>query len=265
MVATMEHPELPESIEVLPGTDVEGEWERFEVFEALHHGMRVCNPMSGADVTAIVERVEPRAGESVLDIACGHGELLIQLAERAPIRGTGVDLSPWVLVRAQREAAGRVPIERIRWVLGNAHELPLDRYDIVTCVGASWIWHGFTGTVAAMADRLHPGGRIAIGDLRLKEDRDLDEVVETYGRVLTADEQASTLADHGFTVIERVDPGVASWNAYQERIADSVAQWRLAHPGDQADRYVSEQERWRRDHDRDMAFLDWSVWIARSR
>lgn len=258
------HPELPAEIEVLPGTDVEGEWERFKVFEALHHGMRICNPMGPADVAQLVDWLDPQPGEAVLDIACGLGELLIRLAERARIRGTGVDLSPWVLVRAHREAALRTPRVSLRWILGNARDLPAERYDIVACIGASWIWHGFAGTVRAMAAGLTPGARIAVGDLRLRPGVDVTHVLETYGRVLTADEQASTLNDLGFDLIHRLDPGPESWNAYQERIEESVAAWRRRHPGEESDGFVAEQERWRRDHERDMAFLEWSVWVARA-
>lgn len=260
----MDHPELPDDVEVLPGTDVEGEWERFRVFEALHHGMRICNPMSHGDVDRVVELLEPAPGESVLDIACGHGELLIRMAELAPVRGVGVDLSPWVLQRARQEAARRIPDGSVRWMLGNAHDLPGERYDIVTCIGASWIWHGFAGTLAAMAERLDAGGRIAIADLRLRNGVDLSEILETYGRVLTAEEQGVALEEHGFEVIERLDPGMESWNAYQQRIAESAADWQLTHPGEEAARFVSEQVRWRRDHERDQQFLTWSVWIARA-
>lgn len=262
-IVAMLHPRLPPDIEVMPGTDVEGEWERFKVFEALHHRMRICNPMSRTDVSQLADLLQPKDGEKVLDIACGHGELLIQLAERAPVHATGVDLSPWVLVRAHAEAAQRVPSARIRWVLGNAQDVPEDRYDIVTCVGASWIWHGFSGTATALVDRLADGGRIGVGDLRLRDGVALDDVVETYGRVLTADEQEAALVDLGLEVLGKLDPGDASWNAYQERIDASARAWRDAHPGEEAERFLAEQARWRVDHDRDMGFLAWTVWIAR--
>lgn len=258
----MDHPSLSDEIEVLPGTDVEGEWERFEVFEALHHRMAICNPMSHVDVDQLIGLVDPQPGESVLDIACGHGELLIRMAEESVIEGTGVDLSPWVLARAHSAAAARVPNASLRWVLGNAHDLSDERHDIVTCIGASWIWHGFAGTVRAMSQRLEPSGRIGVGDLRVKDGVDARSVVESHGVVLTATEQAAILEQEGFEVLDRLDPGEASWNAYQDRISESATAWQELHPGDAADRYLQDQAQWRRDHDRDMAFLTWSVWVA---
>ena len=146
----MAWPLLPPEIRVLPGTDVEGAWDRFEVFEALHHGMRICNPMTGADLDVVLDALAPHPGERWLDVACGHGELLIRGAERAEIAGVGVDLSPWVLVRSLEAALERKVANRLEWRLGDAHDLGKDeRFDIVSCLGASWIWHGFAGTARA--------------------------------------------------------------------------------------------------------------------
>jgi SAM-dependent methyltransferase len=256
-------PALPTEIELLPGTDVDGAWERFEVFEALHHGMRICNPMTGSDLDLVLAALDPQPGETWLDIACGHGELLIRGAEHATIRGVGVDLSPWVLERSLREAESRCVARSLTWVLGDAHALGKDeRFDIVTCLGASWIWHGFAGTAKAQVARARAGSRIAIGDLRLQADADPAEIAETYGTVLTADEQQRILGDLGVSVIERIDAGPVGWDGYQERIMQSAETWVREHPGPKAEEYLEQQHEWRRDHDRDRTFLDWTVWVG---
>lgn len=243
---------------------MEGEWDRFRVFEALHNRMQICNPMMPEDLDRIASALSPQDGDRALDLACGHGELLIRMAERAAIQGLGVDLSPWVLLRAREASRRRVPNARIRWLLGNAHEIEADGYDLVTCLGASWIWHGFSGTVRAMVNQLTVGGRIAVGDLRLRDGVALDEVIEAYGRVLSADEQRAAIENQRLEVVDRLDPGDAAWDAYQRRIEDSVEAWSQRHPGPEADRFSAEQARWRTDHDRDMTFLAWSVWVARA-
>ncbi len=255
------HPVLPDQIEVLPGTDVAGEWDRFRVFEALHHRMSICNPMSSDDLGLLVEILNPAEALTMVDIACGHGEMLIRAAEQGA-SGVGVDLSPWVLVRALDEAGRRVPSSDLRWVLGNARDLPRQSVELASCLGASWIWHGFGGTVDALLSHLTIEGRIAIGDLRLRSGADLDAIVETHGRVLTADEQAEHLRSRGLTILERIEPGKDSWDDYQRRIDVSARAWSELHPGPEAEGYLEEQAAWRRDHDRDMEFLDWTVWIA---
>ncbi len=260
----MAWPHLPPEITVLPGTDVDGAWERFEVFEALHHGMRICNPMTGADLDVVLDALTPQADDTWLDIACGHGELLVRGAERADIRGVGVDLSPWVLVRSIESAAERSASGRLSWRLGDAHDLDKnERFDIVTCLGASWIWHGFAGTARAQVDRAGPGGRLAIGDLRLRSDANAALIAETYGTVLTANDQERILEGLGLSVVERIDAGSSGWDGYQQRIMESAETWAERNPGPKAADYLEQQRQWKRDHDRDREILDWTVWVAK--
>lgn len=87
-------PKLPNDVIVLPGTDIAGEWARFKSSEPLHHSHDICAPMSDEELRRVVERLGVGPGSSVLDIACGHGELLISISEQTSIQGTGVDLSP---------------------------------------------------------------------------------------------------------------------------------------------------------------------------
>jgi SAM-dependent methyltransferase len=205
----------------------------------------------------------PADGERMLDIACGHGELLIRAATHAAIRGVGIDLSPWVIARSSGSAHRTALQGTLEWRLGDAHDLRNDEvFDVVACLGASWIWHGFEGTVRAMVARTRTGGRIAIGDLRLRDDVDAATVTGTYGRVLRVEEQAAMLERNGVTVTGRVDAADAAWDRYQERIAQSVRSWAEAHPGPEADRYVDEADRWRREHETDRQFLRWTVWTG---
>jgi len=260
----MRHPELPPNVVVLPGTDVEGEWERFRVFEALHHGMTICNPMLPADLDALVMQLDPVDGERVLDLACGHGELLMRMAERAQIAGVGVDLSPWVIARAASTAMDRQMQGEVEWRVGEARNAAdAAQWDIVTCLGASWIWHGTEGTVRALARRCRPGARVAMGDLVLREGVDGDEVAATVGRKATGDETAAMFEAAGFEDIAELTLDETGWHAYQERIWESAHEWRRLHPGAEADTFIAEQERWRLDHDRDMELLRWAVWAAR--
>lgn len=262
----MIEPSLPDGVVVLPGTDVAGAWRRFEVFEALHHTMRICNPMTDADLAGVVAMLAPRDGERMLDIACGHGELLIRAAETAAIHGVGIDLSPWAIDRAFRRSSATDLQGILEWRLGDAHRLdPGERHEIVTCLGASWIWHGFRGTTAALVRRTVPGGRIAIGDLRVRDDADPDAVTADHGKVSTVREQAAMLDGLGVDVIGRVDAGPAGWDGYDERTRRSVESWADEHPGPGADEYLAEQARWRDDHRRDREFLEWTVWVGRRR
>jgi len=253
---------LPDVV-VLEGTDVEGAWERFEVFEELHHGMRICNPMLDADLDAVADHLNPAPGDGMLDVACGYGELLIRSAERTPIRGVGLDLSPWILVGAVAEAQRRVPDGDLQWSLGDGKALPPEPWDVLACLGASWIWNGFAGTCRAVAARTRPGASIAIGDLVLKPNADADGFAEDHGKMLSLTEQHVLLRNDGFDHLDRLVVPDTSFEAYDQRVAASAQEWAVLHPGPRAEEYLAEQRRWAEDHRRDRQFLTWVVWLGR--
>ncbi len=261
----MTRPELPATIRVLPGSDVDRAWDVFERYEALHHGMDICNPMAEADVDALVDAIDPRSGLRVIDLACGHGELLLRLAARAAIRGVGVDLSPWALIRAAREATTRRVGDRLQWWLGDAGELAGDgTYDVASALGASWIWDGYAGTARALASIVRRGGTVVVADLYRRAGVAPAEV-EHYGEVPTYDELHGAFDAAGLDVVGDIDTTAESWNDYQRRIAESADAWVAQHPGTAAEEYRNDAATWAAAHPRDPELIGWNVRIGRRR
>ena len=261
----MIHPDLPPEIVVLPGTDVEGAWERFHPFEALHHLHEICNPMRRSELSSVIDALGPAGGSEVVDVACGHGDLLIDMAARHSILGVGVDLSPWVLLRALARASAAQLIGRIELWLGEGAAVPRgSRWDIATCLGASWIWHGFAGTARALTSRLKPGGRLAIGDLRLRHAADRERLQAAdapEAATMTAAEQEATLTELDLGVITRIDAPDEAWEGYHQLVVDSARAYAEDHPD--AD-YRHLATAWMKEFERDRVHLTWSVWVAQS-
>lgn len=110
-------------------------------------------------VAALVAREQPRA---VLDVGCGPGHLLARLANAA--RGAtlaGLDLSPFMLERAERRLRGRVQL-----VHGAASALPWgDRtFDVATETHLFGHMPGAPAREAAaeVARVLRPGGMLVV-------------------------------------------------------------------------------------------------------
>lgn len=80
---------------------------------------------------AIADRLGALEGRHVLDVACGNGEWLAELASRGA-RVAGIDIS----TRALEACAARLPQADLK--NGVAEALPFDsaRFDLVTCLGS---------------------------------------------------------------------------------------------------------------------------------
>lgn len=260
---------LDPSIERAEGLNINALSQRFEIFEALHHSMTIDSPMSSTDLDQVVDLLDPQDGETVLDLACGHGELLRRLRATALISGTGVDLSPWMVSTAHRLAA-EGNLTDLTWRLDDAHDYVALRRDkthrptsITTCLGGSWIWHGIAGTLRTLAALNNDGGRIALGDMHLRDGLDPTVVAQSHGAVDSVDSIEDRFAEHGFEIVGRVTTSDAAWDSYLGETTKAVIAWSELRPGERSESFIAEQQQWQLDHARDREILTWSVWVAR--
>jgi demethylmenaquinone methyltransferase/2-methoxy-6-polyprenyl-1,4-benzoquinol methylase len=116
----------------------------------LHHRWR--------ERAADLARVGP--GDRVLDVACGTGDLAIELARRVGPAGevVGSDFSEAMLERARQKDQG------VRWEWGNALELPYpdDHFDAVTVGFGARNFSDLPRGLGEMARVVRPGGRLVV-------------------------------------------------------------------------------------------------------
>src|SRR5436190_3727081 len=131
--------------------------------EAQREGWAHFAPLEALTTPAaaeLVRRASPRAGQRVLDVACGTGVVAVTAA-RLGARVSGLDLTPELLERARENA--RIAGVDIEWHQGDVEQLPFaDRtYDMVL----SQFGHMFAPrpdvAIAEMLRVLKPGGTIA--------------------------------------------------------------------------------------------------------
>jgi SAM-dependent methyltransferase len=124
-----------------------------------------------------IEALSPQIGEAVLDVGCGAGQSVLQLADRAGPRGrvTGVDIAPRLLEVARRRAVGRSQVDFIECdALTLA--LPEGSFD---CVFSRFGVMAFTDPAAAFANfrrMIRPSGRLAFVCWRSLEENELDSL-----------------------------------------------------------------------------------------
>ncbi len=109
----------------------------------------------------IVERIDVRPGEDVLDVACGTGNAALRAAQ-AGAQVVGLDLTP-ELFETGRRLAAEAGVQ-IDWVQGDAEELPFEdeRFDVVLSTFGCMFAPRHAVTAHELARVLAPGGRMAL-------------------------------------------------------------------------------------------------------
>ncbi len=147
-----------------------------------------------------IDALSPMRGDVVIDIGCGAGQSVLQLADRVGSEGRviGVDIAPLLLGLAKRRAEG---LSQVRFLEVDAQHLDLpDRSadGIFSRFGVM----AFTDPVAAFSNFrriLKPSGRLAFVCWRALEDNELDFMpLKAAGLEAMADPTPFSFADAGF-------------------------------------------------------------------
>jgi SAM-dependent methyltransferase len=144
-----------------------------------------------------IEALGPGDGDIVLDIGCGAGQTLLQLAERVGTEGQviGVDVAPLLLEIAKRRTEHLNQVSLIH-ADAQSFDLPSESADAVF---SRFGVMAFTDPVAAFANFrriLRPGGALAFSCWRSLQENELDHFpLRAAGSPSTVDEGPFSFAD----------------------------------------------------------------------
>lgn len=117
--------------------------------------------------TALLEQVNPRAGDAIVDVGCGTGTFAIMLKQAAPgARIVGLDPDPDILaIAADKAEAAGVEIEWRQGFANDAADLGL----VFDKAVSSLVFHQVPlpmkrAGISAMAAAIGPGGEVHIAD-----------------------------------------------------------------------------------------------------
>jgi ubiquinone/menaquinone biosynthesis C-methylase UbiE len=167
-------------------------------------------------VTRFLDAEGGAEGKRLLDVACGTGRTLAQMAEAHPaLKLYGLDLSPYYVQEA-RDTLDEVP--DVSLVAENAERMPFadGLFDVVTSV---YLFHELPKNarrrvIEEMYRVLRPGGLLVIEDsaqyaeadeIRFFLERFPEDFHEPFFRDYLKDDLSVPLAEAGFEV-ERVEP-----------------------------------------------------------
>lgn len=124
----------------------------------------------------VVELADPRAGESVLDLCCGTGDLAFAFADAEPglERVVGVDFSEKMLALARKKAGryasgsvnDRCSCLQMQWLCADVTEaaglLQAESFDCVSCAFGLRNVQDVAAALGRAYDLLKPGGRLIV-------------------------------------------------------------------------------------------------------
>jgi SAM-dependent methyltransferase len=243
---------------------------QFVIRESNH---RIHNAFTSEKLATLGRALALSPGASVLDLACGSGEMLCTWARDHRLTGTGVDISTAFIAAAQARAAELSVADRVSFIhrdaAGYVAEQPAD---VAACIGATWIGDGVAGTVELLRRSLRPGGIMLIGEPYWRREPPDQATREGCGGIgdedwLPLPELIESFGQLGCDVVEMVLADQDSWDRYTAAQWFNIRRWLDAHPHDElADEMRGELEsgpaqyaRYRRE------YLGWGVFALMNR
>ena len=233
---------------------------------------RILNPFTDDQLMLLGELCRIEAGHRQLDLCCGKGEMLCRWAERFGLTGTGVDISGVFLKAAAARAEELGVADRIRFVRENAATYASERgaYDIVSCIGATWIGGGLTGTLEIMRPALRSRDSLLLVGEPYWVDDPPQAAYDAMGdgeRVLftTLSGTLERFEQAGFELIEMVLANGDGWDRYAAPQWRAVSDWLRANADDaEADAIRAMHEKSRAEHlAYTRRYLGWGVFVLR--
>jgi len=238
-----------------------------EISESSH---RIMNPLSLGKLRLLGEICCIAAGTRLLDLACGKGEMLCLFARDLGACGVGIDIHLPFLAEA-RARATKLGVERaVTFIEGDAGDPPElgEGFDVVSCIGATWIAGGLSGTLELMRQRVVPGGWLLVGEVYWAEPPP-PHVKQKYATGQGFADLAGTLDRFEAADLELVEMVLASpedWDRYAASQWLNVSNWLAANPDDaEAPEILEERNTSRRDYLADeRRCLGWGVFVLRA-
>ncbi len=224
------------------------------------------NPTSPEKIRQLGERLRLGPEARVLDMACGMAGPAVLLASHFGCRIVGVEREPEFAAEARRRVDDAGLADLVEIVEGDAAAFPIEpeSFDAALCLGASFVWAGLEGTLAALVPAVPRGGHVVVGEPYWRR-RPLPEEVEDDIGAVSLRETVARFARAGLSLVTLLDASLDDWDTYESLHWRAVEEWLAANPDDPDAPAI----RSRHEHARDeylryqRELLGWAIFAAR--
>lgn len=210
----------------------------WKFFDITHRRHVIWNPISVEKLEELIGLLQLRPGDRVLDIATGKGEFVIQLAEHYEIEGIGVDFSPYCVSGAKEKQQQRIPNAKLSFIeMNGADYQPEEQesFDLVACIGASWIYGGYSETLKALKDMAAPESWVVVGEPYWRQEptaEHLQAIGEKRSSYGTHYENGKVGQEFGLKLVYTLVSNQDDWDRYEGLQWYATEQWAREHPDD---------------------------------
>ena len=227
----------------------------------------IQNPLSPEKVRELGRRLRLDPATQVLDLACGKCGPATILAGEFGCRITAVERAPEFVADARERIGAAGLTDRIELIEGDAAEFDVgeERFDVVMCLGASFIWDGLEPELAVLRPAVRGRGAVVVGEPYWNR-WPLPDGVDDGGYVpLAVTIPRFTAA--GLSVETLIASSLDDWDRYETLRWRALQDWLDANPDDEDAPRIRELHERNRDDYLTWAreLLGWAVFVGRKR
>ena len=212
--------------------------DQWKFYDITHREHVFCNPMSVEKFEELIALLRLEPGARVLEIATGKGEFIIRMAEQYEIEGIGVDISPYHVSDAVKKCKERIPDAHLTFLEMDGAKYKPDKpesFDLVACIGASWIYGGHKATLKALKEMAAKGSWVVVGEPFWRQEpaeEYLEAIGEERGSLGTHYENALAGQELGLQLVYTLVSNPDDWDRYEGLQWYAAMEWANGHPDD---------------------------------
>ena len=212
--------------------------DQWKYFDITHREHIICNPMSVEKFEELIDLMHLKPGAQVLEIATGKGEFIIRMAEQYEIEGIGIDISPYHVSDAVNKCKERIPDAHLTFLEMDGAKYKPDKpesFDLVACIGASWIYGGHKATLKALKEMATPEGWVVVGEpfwQREPAEEYLEAIGEERGSLGMHYENALAGQELGLELVYTLVSNSDDWDKYEGLQWYAAMEWANGYPDD---------------------------------